>query len=288
MYLDGHFHIWSLTRGDYRWLSPALSALYRDFDVEDWHREFAPLGVGAGVLVQAAPTEAETAFLLERAANAPERVAGVVGWADFSDEQAPERIDELAAHSKLVGLRPMLQDLPDADWIVQPFAERALDAMTDAGLTFDALIRPAHLPYIIEVAGRHPSLTIVVDHAAKPDIASRRDRETWAKALAELAGRPGVYCKLSGLWTEAAEGAAVQSVEPWASQVLDIFGGDRVIWGSDWPVVRCAGQGRAWFEYALGLVSARAEDARERIFGANARAAYRLDARADRPDDSVS
>jgi L-fuconolactonase len=276
MYIDGHFHIWSLARGDYGWLTPAFDVLYRDYGLAHWRDEFAPLGVTAGILVQAASTEEETAFLLEHALAYPHEVAGVVGWTDFERDDAPARIAALATDPHLVGLRPMLQDLPDPDWIGRPFAHRALAAMAESKLTFDALVRPVHLPWILELVERHPSLTVVIDHAAKPDIASGVECETWRERLAALAAHPSVYCKLSGLWTEAAPGSPIAAVEPWARCVLELFGTERTIWGSDFPVVRCAGAGRAWLAYALDLVRAYGPDALPRVFGANARRAYRL------------
>lgn len=276
MYIDGHFHIWSLVRGDYGWLTPELAALYRDYGLADWRDEFALLGVSAGILVQAAPTEAETAFLLEHSLAHPEQVAGVVGWTDFERANAPARIAALATHPHLVGLRPMLQDLPDPRWIGHAFAHRALDAMAEAQLTFDALVRPVHLPRILDVVERHPSLTVVIDHAAKPDIASASGHEAWSEGLAALAAYPSVYCKLSGLWTEAATGSPIETIEPWARRVLELFGTERTIWGSDFPVVRCAGEGRAWLAYALELVASYGADAVPRVFGVNARQAYRL------------
>lgn len=276
MYIDGHFHIWSVARGDYGWLTPELAALYRDYGLTDWRDEFAPLGVSAGILVQAAPTEAETTFLLEHAVAHPGQVAGVVGWTDFERDDTAARIAALATHPHLVGLRPMLQDLPDPGWIGQAFAHRALDAMTESQLTFDALVRPVHLPGILEVVERHPSLTVVIDHAAKPDVASLSGHEAWDEGLAALAAYPSVYCKLSGMWTEAAPGSPIETVEPWARRVLELFGAKRTIWGSDFPVVRCAGEGREWLAYALELVASYGADAVPRVFGVNARQAYRL------------
>ncbi|TAM54537.1 MAG: amidohydrolase [Paraburkholderia sp.] len=276
MYIDSHFHIWSLERGDYDWLTPQLPAIYRDFGIADWRIQFGELGVSGGILVQAAPTDAETAFLLEQAARHADTVLGVVGWADFERSDAPAHIQSLAADRRLVGLRPMLQDLPDPAWIARPSIQPALQAMSSAALTLDALVRPVHLPYIDALAKRYPELTIVIDHAAKPAIATGRDRDAWLQELRALAAYPSVYCKLSGLWTEAAQGEPVSVVESWANAALDIFGVDRVLWGSDWPVLRCAGEAREWFDCAMSIVASRGQDAVANVFGANARRAYRL------------
>lgn len=276
MYIDSHFHIWSLERGDYDWLTPELSAIYRDFGVGDWQAQFGSLGVSGGILVQAAPTEAETAFLLHQAARHSERVLGVVGWIDFERADAPSRVRSLASDHRLVGLRPMLQDIGDPAWVAQSSIQPALHAMASAGVTFDALVRPVHLPYVEALARRHPGLTIVIDHAAKPAIATGRDRDAWLQGLAALARHAAVYCKLSGLWTEAAPASPVATVEPWARAVLDIFGPERTLWGSDWPVLRCAGEAAEWFECAMSIVAERGPDAVSQVFGQSARRAYRL------------
>jgi len=276
MYIDSHFHIWSLARGDYDWLTPALSAIYRDFGVADWQAHFGAHGVSGGIIVQAAPTEAETAFILEQARLHADRVLGVVGWTDFERDDAASRIASLATDPRLLGFRPMLQDLPDPAWIARASLQPALQAMSDAGLVFDALVHPVHLPYIDALAEQYPDLTIVVDHAAKPAIATGQGRDEWISGLAALARHPSVYCKLSGLWTEAAPGAPVSSVEPWAKTAIDLFGVDRMLWGSDWPVLRCAGGAAEWFECAMKLVAPYGPEAITKVFGANARRAYRL------------
>lgn len=276
MYIDSHFHIWSLARGDYDWLTPALSAIYRDFSVTDWQAQFGPHGVSGGIIVQAAPTEAETAFLLAQAAQHADVVLGVVGWTDLEHPDAASRIPSLAADSRLVGLRPMLQDLPDPAWIARASVQPALQAMADADLVFDALVHPVHLPYIDALAERYPHLTIVVDHAAKPSIATGQGRDEWIRGMTALARHRSVYCKLSGLWTEAAPGAPVSSVESWAKAAIDAFGVDRMLWGSDWPVLRCAGGSAEWFECAMALATSYGAEAVTKMFGANARRVYRL------------
>ncbi len=276
MYIDSHFHIWSLSRGDYGWLTPERPSIYRDFGVVDWQNQFGANGVGGGILVQAAPTEAETTFLLDQARQHRDVVLGVVGWTDFERDDAASRVLALAGSEALVGLRPMLQDLSDPAWIARASVQPALQAMANAKLAFDALVHPIHLPYIDELAQRYRDLTIIVDHAAKPSIASGRNREAWTRGLAALARHPSVYCKLSGLWTEAAQGAPVSSVEPWAEAAIDLFGVDRMLWGSDWPVVRCAGEAVEWFECAMSTARSYGEKAVQKIFGDNARRAYRL------------
>ena len=269
--IDAHFHIWQLARADYGWLTPALQPIYRDVTLDDWRAVSRPCGVRGGILVQAAPTAAETDFLLTQAADADD-VLGVVGWADLLAADAPRRIEALARHPKLKGLRPMLHDLADPGWILQPALHPALQAMADCGLTFDALVRPVHLPSVHALALRHPDLRIVIDHAAKPDIAQGQWLG-WADALERLAGECTVYCKLSGLWTEAVPGASVETLAGHARWVLACFGPRRTLWGSDWPVLALAGAYAAWHAMALSLV---ANEARAAVFEQAARDAYAL------------
>ncbi len=275
MMIDAHFHIWQLARADYGWLTPATGSIYRDIGLADWRALSAPCGVSAGVLVQAAPTEAETIFLLQQAAHAGD-VCAVVGWTDLLAADAPQRIGALARHPKLRALRPMLQDIADPDWILQDALQPALHAMLACDLTFDALVKPAHLARVAELARRYPGLRIVVDHAAKPDISSSQ-WQGWAKELAHLARAPQVWCKLSGLWTEAPKGCAVEVLLPYARHVLDCFGAKRTLWGSDWPVLELAGAYASWHRLARELVLEMLGPQGPRgVFGAAARAAYRL------------
>ena len=276
MIVDAHFHCWRLARGDYGWLVPGLGPIYRDVAIDDWWAQARPLGVEGGVLVQAAPTEAETDFLLEQAAaSAAHGVLGVVGWVDLLAADAPERIARLAAQPKLKGLRPMLHDLPDPDWILQPALVPALEAMAAHGLVFDALVRPVHLPRLVALCRRHPRLQVVVDHGAKPDIAHRQ-WQPWADDLQRLADQTQAVCKLSGLLTEAGPNAARGAADRWAAHLLDAFGARRVLWGSDWPVLELAASYRdGWADTARVLRRLPAND-RAAVLGGNARRVYRL------------
>lgn len=269
--IDAHFHLWQLSRGDYGWLTPAMGRIYRDVALDDWRRVSKPCGVTGGVVVQAAPTEAETHFLLQQAEHAPD-VLGVVGWVDMLAQDAPARIAALAAHSKLKALRPMLQDLPDPDWILQGALAPAFEAMLACELAFDALVKPVHLPRIRALAQRHPALRIVIDHGAKPDIAAGQ-WQSWADELAALASAPRIVCKLSGLWTEAPPQAPVETLVPYMRHVLDCFGAERVLWGSDWPVLERAGDYARWHAAAVAMLT---QPQRVQVLDAVARRVYRL------------
>jgi L-fuconolactonase len=273
--VDAHQHFWRLDRGDSGWLTPALGPIHRDFAPADLAPLLARSDVAATVLVQAAPTGPETAFLLDIARTTP-FIAGVVGWIDFEAAAAGDEITALAREPKLVGLRPMIQDLADDEWMLRSTLAPAIEAMIAADLAFDALVKPRHLPILRRFARRWPALRIVVDHGAKPDIAGGAF-EPWAGEMAALARETGVLCKLSGLVTEAAPGFAPSDLWPFIDALIDAFGPGRLMWGSDWPVVNLASDYGAWLDMACGALARRLRSAdRDQVFAQTARAAYRL------------
>lgn len=271
--IDAHQHFWHLSRGDYAWLTPALAPIYRDYGPAD----LAPLrkaqGIAASILVQAAPTEAETLFLLDIAKH-DESVAGVVGWCDFEAADAAARIARLAADPLLVGLRPMVQDIPDPDWLLHPNLGKAFTAMQHHGLIFDALIRPLHLPRLLQLAGRYPGLHMVIDHGAKPDLRRGVDHARWCSDIAALAALPQMHCKLSGLITEAGDNWQPVDILPAMQHLLNCFGATRLLWGSDWPVLELAGDYADWFALCQSLAASLPLEARADIFGGNAARLY--------------
>jgi L-fuconolactonase len=273
--IDAHFHCWQLSRGDYGWLTPALAPIYRDVTVGDWQAQSAPHGITGGVLVQAAAAEAETQFLLAQA-DANPAVLGVVGWVDMLAANAPARIEKLASHQHLKGLRPMLQDIVDPEWILQPALTPALHAMADCGLVFDALVKSVHLPHILTLAARHPRLRMVIDHCAKPDIAAG-EWQPWADGMARIANETQAMCKLSGLMTEAGLHPQPGAVRRWGEHVLQSFGADRVVWGSDWPVLELAGSYAQWWGEAQQLLAGLDAKGQAAVMGENAVRLYRLD-----------
>ena len=275
MKIDAHFHSWQIARGDYGWLTPAMGVIYRDVTVPDWQAEAGARGIVGGVLVQAAPTEAETLHLLALAQANP-CVLGVVGWVDLQAPDAPQRIRALAAHPRLKGLRPMLQDIADPDWILQAAVQSSLATMAELGLVFDALVKPVHLPRVLSVVQRHPELRVVIDHGAKPDIA-HGEWQPWADQMAALARQAQVACKLSGLLTEAGPQPNPDAVQPWAAHLLEVFGPDRVLWGSDWPVLELVARYQDWDRTCQNWVTGWSSQQRDALFGGNARRIYRLD-----------
>ena len=277
MIVDAHFHCWQLARRDYGWLTPEFAPIYRDVHVEDWHEQAAPRGVAGGVLVQAAPTQAETEFLLLQARAHP-AVLGVVGWVDLLAPDAAHRVRQLARDPLLKGLRPMLQDIPDRRWILQPKLAPALEAMAECGLVLDALVKAEHLPNILELTRRHPALRIVIDHAAKPAIAHGQ-WQPWADDMARIAAETPAMCKLSGLFTEAERPLREGAVRRWSAHVLATFGPERVIWGSDWPVLELAASYGTWWDETQLLLTDLAVPRRAAVLGGNAMSFYNCLAR---------
>src|SRR6202035_4534034 len=274
--IDAHQHYWSLRRGDYAWLTPSEGGLYRDFTPYDLSPALVECAVDATVLVQAAPTEAESRFLLDLARRHPS-IAGVVGWTDFEASDVAERISRLVRDGQgmLKGLRPMVQDISDPDWLDRRSLDAAFEAMIVNDLAFDALVMPRHLGALARRLRRHPQLRTVVDHAGKPDIAAAKV-EPWAGLLEQLAHSPRVHCKLSGLLTQAKPGAGIDELDAFVARIFSCFGADRVMWGSDWPVVTLRATYQEWLEMSLDLVRRYAPGGGDAVFAANAVRFYRL------------
>lgn len=280
--IDAHQHFWSLARGDYGWLTPEMEPIYRDFLPRDLKPLLDGAGIDGTILVQAAPTVAETEFMLGLAREEP-FIRGVVGWVDFEDPRAPADIARLARQSALVGLRPMIQDIADDDWMLGEGLVATFGALIDADLTFDALTLPRHLPALRELLARHPDMRTVIDHGSKPLI---RDgiMDGWDRDMAALASGTSTYCKLSGLVTEARADWTVDDLRPYVEHLLDTFGPDRLVWGSDWPVCTLASSYGRWVEVTGELLSGLAEDETSAILGGNAARAYRMRA----PDSAIT
>lgn len=270
--IDAHQHIWRLGHNDCTWPTPDLAAIHRDFSIADLKAVASPHRVAGSVLVQSQASDRDTDWLLEVAGDDP-FVLGVVGWADFKAPDAPARIRGLAAHTKLVGLRPMLQGMEE-DWILDLAAAPAIEAMLAHGLAFDALVFPRHLPALHAFAQRYPGLSIVIDHAAKPLIAEG-ELDPWRDHMEQLARLPEVTCKLSGLPTEA-RGLPTEAMAPYVDHLMQIFGPFRMMWGSDWPVVEMDGGYAAWLAAARALVRTTDRLALDAIFGGTARRVYNL------------
>jgi L-fuconolactonase len=269
--VDSHQHFWRLDRGDYGWLTPQLAPIYKDFLPEDLAPQIERAGVGTTVLVQAAPTVEETRYLLELA-HQHSFIAGVVGWVDFESADVVETIAKLAEDPQLLGLRPMIQDIPDPDWMLDTGLAAAFEAMLDHGLVFDALVLPKHLSALLELTARYPDLAMVLDHGAKPPLASG-DLAAWKQGVAALARETTMVCKLSGFVTEAGS-VAPQKLAPAVDHLLECFGPKRMMWGSDWPVCELTCSYDEWRAATDSLLVRLSVTEREYILSETARATY--------------
>ena len=275
MRIDGHQHFWTTQRDDYGWLTPDLELLYRDFVPEDLQPLLDQAGVDHTVLVQAAATTDETRYLLGIAEH-HSMIAGVVGWVDMdSPTEAIEALDEFVLHPKFVGIRPMIQDIEDPAWIDRPELKIVLEALVQNHVCFDALVRSVHLPYLLNCLTRHPELRVVIDHGAKPNIAAG-EWHPWADSISVIANQTSAYCKISGLITEASDTQTYDDVMPYLDHLLGAFGPDRLIWGSDWPVLNLAGDYDGWHDASTARLDALSERDRDNILGRNAIDFYNL------------
>lgn len=272
MRIDAHQHFWRLAARAGSWPPPELAPIYRDFYPEDLSGLLQEHSIAATVLVQSMPNEDDTRFMLELA-DRHAFIGAVVGWADLKAADAPRRIARLAAHPKLRGLRPMLQDLDDDRWIDDSALALAVEAMLAHGLRFDALVLPRHLPALLAFAQRYPALRIVIDHLAKPAMTDEPDAQ-WLNDMDRLAALPNVHCKLSGMVTEAGPGWTTSQLRPYAHHVLDVFGPGRVMWGSDWPVIRLAANYGDWIRASEALLAHLTDAQRQAVFGLNAQRFY--------------
>jgi L-fucono-1,5-lactonase len=278
MVIDAHQHYWDVGQFDYGWTRQGLPALERDFLPSDLEPQLAAAGVQRTVLVQVLHTIDETRWMLDQA-HGQDSIAGVVGWVDLT--WAPESIEadlgELRRDRKLVGIRHLVHDEPDVDWLVRAEVLRGLGVLEAMDVPFDLLLRPPHLRHVPRLSERLPRLRMVVDHVAKPLI-REAVLEPWASELAAAAENEHVWCKLSGMITEADHASwTPDDLAPYVESAMRSFGPGRLMFGSDWPVCTLAGSYQRVID-ALRLVL-RGVDAETEasIFGANARAFYRLD-----------
>jgi L-fuconolactonase len=267
---------WKIDRGDYHWMASAPPILRRDYSVVDLRPLLLASGVDRTIVVQAAQTEAETDFLLALAAQS-DFIAGVTGWLDLAARDFPDRLASYRRNPKFVAIRPMLQDLPQDDWILQPIVLDNLEHLSDCGFPLEFLTFPRHLPHVLKVLEQLPQLRAVIDHLSKPAIASGA-LEPWKSLMSAVAKFPGVYCKLSGLVTQAdPANLSPRVLRPYVDHVVSIFGPDRVMFGSDWPVCRLAaeyGEVLSVLHMTLGAELAAADQ--DKIFRVNGERFFRL------------
>jgi len=275
--IDAHQHYWHPGRGDYGWMPKDDPVLARPYGPADLAPELAAHGIAGTVLVQAAPTVNETEYMLG-IADATPHVLGVVGWVDFERPADREELERLAGHPKFRGVRPMIQDIPDDDWMLRPDVQWGFRAVAELGLTFDALGFPRHLGNFLTILTRYPEMRTVVDHCMKPQIRDRSPEafRHWAEGMARIAAETGAFVKFSALVTEADPDWTVDDLRPYVAHVFEVFGPDRIMWGSDWPVCRLRCEYGRWREAAEALTQGLSAAERARVFGGTAAEFYRL------------
>lgn len=276
MVVDAHQHFWKTARGDYFWMDDSVAKIRRDILPEDLMPHAKACGIEATIAVQAAPTVAETDFLLELAEE-NSLIRGVVGWVDLESGLAAKDLKRLSANPLFKGVRPMLQDIAATDWVLQASVLSNLSIAADLGLSFDALVQPRHLQAIDGLARAVPDLKIVIDHCAKPVISGGADAgDAWRCDMAHLASHEQIHCKVSGLANEYGTGWAAKTLQPVVDHVVTEFGADRIMWGSDWPVLELEGSYTDWFGCAQSMMQQLSDQERNAVFGETASRFYRI------------
>lgn len=274
--IDAHQHVWDLEHVSYPWLTADFGVLYRTYSFDELEPELEACGVDATVLVQSADSVAETKWM-QAVADAHPRIAAIVAWVPLDDAAEAARIlDEYAADPRIVGIRHLIHNEPDEDWLLRPAVQEGLALLAERGLTFDVVaVTDRHLQHVATIAAAHPRLKIVIDHLAKPPIASG-ELMPWARSLAQAAAYPNVYAKVSGLNTAAKPDWTAADLKPYVHHALDVFGANRLMFGGDWPVALLSGDYRRVWE-ATGSVLADCADAeREAVLGGTAASFYGL------------
>jgi L-fuconolactonase len=274
--IDAHHHLWSYRPSEYAWISGEMTQLARNFLLADLNVAVRDAGIDGTVVVQARQTLEETHWLLSLAGKS-KTLLGVVGWAGICSETFPAQLEGLRNESKLKGLRHVIQDEPDDDFILRPDFNRGIAALANTGLVYDILIFERHLSAAIQFVDRHPNQVFVLDHIAKPLIA-KSIIDPWRANIRELAKRDNVYCKISGMVTEANWSQwRSEDLQPYLDVVLEAFGADRLMAGSDWPVCLLATTYRGWFATLRRLLASLSADETENIVGRVASRVYGLD-----------
>jgi L-fuconolactonase len=273
--IDAHHHLWRYTAAEYGWIGAGMERLKRDFLPGDLSAEMAVAGVDGAIAVQARQSVEETRWLLECAAEGT-AIRGVVGWLPIADGDIPSQLAKLGSAAKLKGLRHVIQDEADDDFILGDAFNRGIASMRGTGLVYDILIHERHLPQAAVFAANHAEQVFVLDHLAKPKIAAR-EMEPWRSNLAALAARPNVYCKLSGMVTEADWSTwTLDDLRPYLDAAVDAFGTQRLMAGSDWPVCLLASGYARWWESLREWMKQFSQGEQELMLGGTAKRVYQL------------
>lgn len=232
--VDTHNHFWDIARSDLYWMTPDLTALQRSFTPPDLKPSLDAVGVDRSIIVQAAMSRWDNLWWLDLADRYP-YVGGVIGWVDLAAADVGATLDEYRRHRAFRGVRATAENVADPTWLARPDVRRGIREVARRGLVLDLLVRTPHLPHVPRLAEENPDLPLIVDHLAKPPLAAGHLDE-WSRGLAALAPYPQIWCKVSGLLTEAGPAPTAAAIRPAVRFALDTFGPARLMWGSDWPV----------------------------------------------------
>jgi L-fuconolactonase len=273
--IDAHHHLWRYTPAEYGWIDEEMSVLRRDFLPKDLMEAMASAGIDGTVVVQARQTMEETRWLLDLAEK-NDAIRGVVGWADIAGEEFPGVMEEFDDRVKLKGLRHVIQGEKDEHYILREDFNSGIRTLLGSGLVYDILIYERHLEDTVYFVDEHPEQVFVLDHVAKPRIGAGVI-EPWATRLRELGERENVWCKLSGMVTEADwKNWTPETLKPYLDVAVEAFGPGRLMAGSDWPVCLVASEYAQWFEVLRGYFAGFSDAERASVFGGTAIEVYGL------------
>ena len=275
MWIDAHHHLWQYNDRDYAWMSGQMTALRRNFLIPELDEVTRAAGIDGTVVVQARQTLEETEWLLRLSEDHP-KILGVVGWVPLISPEVPDVLESFAARSRLKSLRHVLHDEPDDFYMLRDDFNRGIRALQRFQLTYDLLVFERHLPQTIEFVDRHPGQVFVLDHIAKPRI-RENVLSPWDSNISELARRENVYCKVSGMATEADwTNWQAEQLRPYFDRVLSAFGPGRLMFGSDWPVLTLAGGYGRWVQTFNSFIAELSPAEQESIRSQTAKGAYRI------------
>ena len=272
--IDSHVHFWKYDKIRDAWITDKMKTLQQNYLPETITGTLKRNGIKGCVAVQADQSELETLFLTELAKTHP-IIKAVVGWVDLQNENIEERLDYFSQYTVIKGWRHIVQEEPD-DFLLQPSFQRGISALQQYNYTYDLLIYPKQLKAALDFLSKFPNQKMVIDHCAKPDIAAKKTEE-WAVLMKEIAKHPNVYCKLSGLFTEAKwKEWSPAEFYPYFDIVFNIFGTDRLLFGSDWPVILLSGMYVQWKSLLEKYMENFGREEKEKIFAGNAMRFYNL------------
>jgi len=275
MIIDAHHHLWSFNEADYGWMDDSMKVLKRDYLPPDLKKEMEKAGVSGTVVVQARQIIEETRWLLEQAEQNP-FIKGVVGWVDLRSPDLAGQLEEFAGHSKLVGVRHVIHDEPDDEFMLRPAFVKGIEQLKAYDLTYDLLLFPKHLERAIELVSMFPDQRFVLDHISKPFIKSGI-MQPWKDDIEAIAAQANVWCKISGMVTEASlDSWKYDDFVPYMKVVCEAFGMDRLMLGSDWPVCRLAGEYDAVMGIPMVYLRSLSDEEKENVLYKNAIDCYKI------------